>query len=131
MESFQSPLDPDEPAVRVERDEEAYRAGYARTMREVEVGRSMGWQPTERQLVVALTRSPTRYRPSRPALTSRTRFVREDVKAGCSVVGPQPSPCPRHRMTPVTCSPIPAMNDTILQGTLTALQCRRTGTDVD
>ncbi len=65
MESFQGPLDPDEPAVRVERDEEAYRAGYARTMREVELGRAAGWRPTERQLVVALTRTARIYASAR------------------------------------------------------------------
>jgi hypothetical protein len=51
MESFEGPG----------RDEAAYRAGYARMMREVELGRAMGWRPTERQLVVALTRTARIY----------------------------------------------------------------------
>ena len=39
-------------------DEEEYRAGYLRTMREMEfVQSSYGWQPSERQLVLALTRT--------------------------------------------------------------------------
>jgi hypothetical protein len=55
MESFEGPG----------RDEAAYRAGYARMMREVELGRAMGWRPTERQLVVALTRTARIYTSAR------------------------------------------------------------------
>jgi hypothetical protein len=46
-------------------DQEAYRAGYARMMREVELGRAMGWRPTERQLVVALMRTARIYSSAR------------------------------------------------------------------
>jgi hypothetical protein len=48
-----------------QRDEAAYRAGYARMMREVELGRSMGWKPTERLLVVALSRTTRIYASAR------------------------------------------------------------------
>jgi len=43
------------PPVSAKDDEEAYRAGYLRTMREMEfVQSSYGWTPSERQLVLAL-----------------------------------------------------------------------------
>jgi len=61
MEGFEGAIGP-EPA---ERDEEAYRAGYARMMREVRMGRAMGWRPTERQFVVALTRTARIYASAR------------------------------------------------------------------
>jgi hypothetical protein len=60
MESFERD-DPDNG----ERDEAAYRAGYARMMREVEMGRAMGWKPTERLLVVALSRTARIYASAR------------------------------------------------------------------
>jgi len=47
-------------------DEEAYRAGYQRTIREAEfVLSSYGWSPTERQLVLALTRTVAIYSAAR------------------------------------------------------------------
>jgi hypothetical protein len=46
------------PPVSAKDDEEEYRAGYLRTMREMEfVQSSYGWRPSERQLVLALTRT--------------------------------------------------------------------------
>ncbi len=77
MERFDSEqsnrLEPDQPARdgadldERERDEDeaAYRAGYARMLREVELGRAMGWKPTERQLVVALARTARIYASAR------------------------------------------------------------------
>jgi hypothetical protein len=46
-------------------DEDAYRAGYDRTLRELRLGRAMGWSPTERQIVVALTRTLRIYASAR------------------------------------------------------------------
>lgn len=57
MESFERTVEP--------RDAEAYRSGYARMMREVELGRAVGWRPTERQLVVALSRAARIYASAR------------------------------------------------------------------
>jgi hypothetical protein len=68
MESFEDPRGPNEAGgrvERVERNEAAYCAGYARTMREVELGRAMGWRPTERQLVIALSRASRIYSSAR------------------------------------------------------------------
>ncbi len=59
MESFER-FDQDDPDDGT-RDEVAYRAGYARMMREVELGRASGWKPTERLLVVALSRTARIY----------------------------------------------------------------------
>ena len=54
------------PSVSAKDDEEAYRAGYLRTMREMEfVQSSYGWQPSERQLVLALTRTVRIYTAAR------------------------------------------------------------------
>ncbi len=65
MQSFERPIGPFEPAGPPSRDEAAYRAGYARMMREFEMGRAMGWRPSERQLVVALTRTARIYASAR------------------------------------------------------------------
>src|SRR5579862_8826637 len=65
MESFERPVEPFEPAGQHSRDEAAYQAGYARMMREFELGRAMGWHPTERQLVVALARTARIYASAR------------------------------------------------------------------
>lgn len=56
MEDFLSlpadllPADPAERAVY----REAYRAGFTRTLREMEWAQAQGWNPTERQIVSAL-----------------------------------------------------------------------------
>ena len=46
-------------------DEDAYQAGYDRMMREAAWARSRGWMPTQRQLVVALTRTVKVYGAAR------------------------------------------------------------------
>lgn len=46
-------------------DSDAYQAGYVRTLREMEIGQSLGWSPTERQLVVALSRAVRVYSTAR------------------------------------------------------------------
>lgn len=61
MERDESAIEPDS----AQRDEDAYRTGYARMIREVRMGRAMGWQPSERQLVVALTRTARIYASAR------------------------------------------------------------------
>lgn len=65
MPRFEPPVGPFGPAGPNMRDEEAYQAGYARMMREVEMGRAMGWRPTERQLVVGLARTARIYASAR------------------------------------------------------------------
>lgn len=54
--SLPADLLPEDPADRTVY-REAYQAGYTRTMREVEWARAQGWNPTERQIVRALTQA--------------------------------------------------------------------------
>lgn len=43
--------------LELEHDATAYQSGYDRTMRELRWARAHGWNPTERQLVVALAQA--------------------------------------------------------------------------
>jgi hypothetical protein len=81
--------------MRGDGDEVAYRAGYLRTLREMEWGRMQGWVPTERQLVLALTQAMRVYtavrsgKPiggQRPAwLHGRADALRELLRQGAGL----------------------------------------------
>jgi hypothetical protein len=58
-------LEPSSGMVDLAGDAAAYQAGYQRTMREYQWVRAHGWEPTERQLVIALTQAMRIYSTAR------------------------------------------------------------------